>query len=231
MGNIKYVERFFRNGEGGYNGIHTIVVLTSENLDSQQTTKQFNKKARCSLLSNIKDGGYAYVLAMGKVGNIERPCAVFNMSVDTAKKLCGKYRQTSFVFSVLNENGMIHSDYYEKQDPTFPCDRQTNEYIKKDECDTWKEMSNVDDCFTVIGKKFKYSIPFKMFNTVNETICENLYRIVTIEKQRGNHTITEEKALRYTINGVGLSPYLWRKAITKSLQTPSSNFDALCVIK
>ena len=231
MGNIKDVERFFRNEDGGYNGIHTIVVLTSENLDSQQTTKQFNKQARCSLLSNIKDGGYAYVLAMGKVGNIERPCAVFNMSVDTAKKLCGKYRQTSFVFSVLNENGMIHSDYYEKQDPTFPYDRQTNEYIKKDECDTWKEMSNVDDCFTVIGKMFKYSIPFKMFNTVNETICENLYRIVTIEKQRGNHTITEEKALRYTINGVGLSPYLWRKAIIKSLQTPSSNFDAFCVIK
>ena len=216
--NIKDVEQFFRKGKSGHNGIHTVVVLTSENPDTQQASNQFNKKARHSLLSDIKNGGYAYVPAMGKFGNhIEHPYAVFNMSVDTAKILCGRYQQTSFVFSALNEDGLIHSEYYEKQDPTLRYNKQTNDYIKKDECDTWEDMSSAEDEFTVIGKKFKYSIPFEIFNTVNETICENLHRIVSIEKKRGNNTITEEKALKYTINGVGYSPYLWRKEITRGL--------------
>lgn len=60
-------------------------------------------------------------------------------------------------------------------------------------------------------------MPFKTLYAVNEAICENLKKMVSIEKLRGNHSITEESALEYTINGVGLSPYLWRKATTKGL--------------
>lgn len=41
--------------------------------------------------------------------------------------------------------------------------------------------------------------------------------MVSVEKQRGNHSITEERALEYTIDGVGLSPYLWRKEAAKGL--------------
>ena len=41
----------------GYNAILTIVVFTMENPDSQQM--------KYPLLSNIKDGGYAYIPAKG----------------------------------------------------------------------------------------------------------------------------------------------------------------------
>ena len=139
------------------------------------------------------------------------------MSLDLAKKMCGKYQQTSFVYSVLNEDGMIHSEYYTKQDPTLPYSKQANDYIKIDECDTWEDTSNADGSFAVIGKKFKYGISYKTLYAVNEAICENLKRMVSVEKLRGNHSITEERALEYTINGIGLSPYLWRKEATKGL--------------
>ena len=199
------------------NNIRTIVVLASVDHDDQQTTNQLNKKARRSLLSIIKSRGYACVPAMEKYGNFDCPYAIFNMSVDMAKKMCGKYQQTSFVFSVVNEDGVIHSEYYTKQNPTLPYSKQANDYIKIDECDTWEDLSNADGNFTVIGKEFKYGIPFKTLYAVNEAICENLKRMVSVEKHRGNHSITEEKALEYTINGVGLSPYLWRKAATKGI--------------
>ena len=202
---------------GGYNGIHTIVVLTAENPDSKQTTNQSNKKARHSLLSEIKNGGYAYIPAVGRLDNTECPYAVFNMSVNSAMLLCRKYQQTSFVYSELKDDGSIHSEYYEKLDTTLPFDKETNNYTKKDECDTWDDMSDADDCFTVIGNKFKYSIPLPIFNTVNETICDNLGRAVAIQKERGSKTINENKLLDITINCVGQSPYLWRKALTKGL--------------
>ena len=199
----------------GINSIRTIVVLDSVNLDDQRTINQHNPKARWSPLSIIKSGGYACAPAMENFGNFYHPYAIFNMSLDTAKKMCGKYQQTSFVYSVLNEDGMIQSEYYSKQDPTLPYNKQANDYIKKDECDTWEDTSNANGNFTVIGKEFKYSIPYKTLYAVNNAICENLNRMVSVEKHRGNHSITEEKALDYTINGVGLSPYLWRKETTK----------------
>ena len=205
----------FRNGECNLNGIRTIVVLASVDAVGQQTVNQLNKKARHSLLSIIKSRGYACVPAMEKYGNFDCPYTIFNMSLDTAKKMCGKYQQTSFVFSVLNEDGVIHSEYYTKQNPTLPYSKQANDYIKIDECDTWEEMSNADGNFAVIGNKFKYGIPYKTLYAVNDAICENLKRIVSVEKLRGNLSITEERALEYTINGIGLSPYLWRKEATK----------------
>ena len=207
----------FRNGECDLNGIRTIVVLASVDDDDQQSTNKSSNKARRSLLSIIKSRGYACVPAMEKNGNFDSPYAIFNMSVDMAKKMCGKYQQTSFVFSVLNEDGMIHSEYYSKQDPTLPYSKQANDYIKNDECDTWEDTSYADDNFTVIGKEFKYGIPYKTLYAVNDAICENLKKMVSIEILRGNHSITEESALEYTIKGVGLSPYLWRKEATKGL--------------
>ena len=203
--------------KSGINNIRTIVVLDSVNPDDQRTINQHNPKARRSPLSIIKSGGYACVPAMENFGKFYRPYAIFNMSLDLAKKICGKQQQSSFVFSVLNENGMIHSEYYTKQDPTLPYNKQANDYIKNDECDTWEDTSKADGNFTVIGKEFKYTIPYKTLYAINDAICENLKRMVSVEKHRGNRSITEESALEYTINGVGLSPYLWRKATTKGL--------------
>ena len=201
----------------GIDSIRTIVVLDSMDPDDQRTINQRNPKARRSPLSIIKSGGYACVPAMEKSGNFDSPYAIFNMSLDVAKKMCGKYQQTSFVYSVLNEDGMIHSEYYTKQEPTLPYSKMDNDYIKTDECDTWEDESNADCNFMVTGKGFKYGIPYKTLYAVNEVIYENLKRMVSVEKQRGNHPITEERALEYTINGVGLSPYLWRKEATKGL--------------
>ena len=201
----------------GLNGIRTIVVLDSMDPDDQRTINKRNPKASWSPLSIIKSGGYACAPAMENFGNFYHPYAIFNMSLDLAKKICGKQQQASFVFSVLNENGMIHSEYYSKQDPTLPYNKQANDYIKNDECDTWEDTSYADGSFTIIGKEFKYSIPYKTLYAVNDAICENLKRMVSVEKHRGNHSITEESVLEYTINGVGLSPYLWRNAATKGL--------------
>lgn len=203
--------------KSGINGIRTIVVLDSMGLNGQRTINQRNPKARRSPLSIIKSGGYACVPAMENFGNFYHPYAIFNMSLDLAKKICGKQQQASFVFSVLNEKGMIHSEYYSKQEPTLPYSKMDKDYIKTDECDTWEDESNADCNFMVTGKGFKYGIPYKTLYAVNEVIYENLKRMVSAEKQRGNHSITEERALEYTINGVGLSPYLWRKETTKGL--------------
>ena len=214
--NNKDVERFFRKGKGGFNGIRTIVVLTAENPDSVQSSSQFNKKVKHLLLKVIKNNRYAYMPAIGKFGgNTESPYAVFNMSIDVAKSLCGKYQQTSFVFTQLLDDGNIHSEYWEKKDQYPPCDKMENDYIKKDECDEWIDMAAADDNFTIIGNKFKYQIPFSIFESVNNLFTDNMKYMIEIEKKRGNQSINEDKILIFTINHVGMSPYIWRSGLVK----------------
>lgn len=214
--NNKDVKRFFKKGKGGFNGIRTIVVLTAEKTDSIQSSNRFNKKAKHLLLKDIKNYKYAYVPAIGKFGgNIENPYAVFNMSVDVAKFLCGKYQQTSFVFTQLLDNGSIHSEYWEKEDQDSPYNGMVNDYIKKDECDEWIDMAAADDNFTIVGNKFKYQIPFSIFESVNNLFTNNMKHMIDVERKRCNQILTEDKIMDFTINRVGMSPYLWRKGLIK----------------
>lgn len=215
--NVKDVENAFRNGKRGFNAIKTMVVFTSENPNSQQASSQFNKKARKSLLVDIKQGGYAYVPAIGQFGNAEHPYVVFNMSIDTAKKLNGKYQQTSFVFSELKDDGTLHSEYWEKSDSTLPYNHKTNDYVMKDESDTWTDMSEAEDYFTIVGKKFKYQIPFSIFEKTNRIISNNAIKLVEQERTRWNSSITIDKLIESTIYNVGYSPYLCRKALIKGI--------------
>lgn len=213
--NVKDFERVFRKHKGGFNGIRCIVVLTAENPDSQKHSPDFNWKQNHNLLDDIKSGGYAYVPAIGKFGNEEHPYAVFNMSIETAKHLCGKYQQTSFVYTELNDNVGIHSEYWEKANPTLPYNEEKNNYIKKDECDEWNDMSDADDYFTIVGKKFKYSIPFSIFESTDKLITSNLRRIIKEGVIRNGTKIDENKMLDFSINGCGISPYYWRKTMIK----------------
>lgn len=213
--NIKDFENAFKKGKRGLNAIKTIVVFTSENPDSQPSSSQFNKKVRKSLLSDIKLGGYAFVPAIGQFGNREHPYAVFNMSIDTAKVLSGKYQQTSFVYSQLEDDGHIHSEYWEKRDSGLPYDSKKNDYIMKDESDEWRDMADSEDYFTIVGKHFKYSIPFSIFEDKNRLIYNNAIKLVEQEKTKWNSQINEDALINATIYKVGISPYLWRKALTK----------------
>ena len=218
--NNKDVEKFLKKGRVGFNGIRTIIVLTAENPDSKKQSNQFNKKDRNSLLKDIKDNRHAYVPTIGHLGdNSEKPYAVFNMSVDTAKILCGRYQQTSFVFTQLLDDGSIHSEYWEKKNQDYPYHKKENDYIKKDECDEWIDMAAADDYFTIIGNKFKYIIPFSIFESVNNLFTNNLKYMIEVEKKRGCQTITENKILDFTINRVGMSPYFWRGGLIKGFYT------------
>ena len=217
--NARDLENAFKKGKRGLNAIKTIVVFTSENPDGQEMSSQFNKKARNSLLSTLKQGGYACVPAVGQFGNNkERPYAVFNMSLGTAKFLNGKYQQTSFIYTQLNDDGSIHSEYWAKEYENEPYNKHHNDYIMKDQCDEWEDLADAENDFTVVGKNFKYSIPFSIFADTNEAISNNASALVEQERRRSNGTtINEDWLIDRTINGVGFSPYLWRKALTRGI--------------
>lgn len=203
---------FYIHGQDGFSNIKTLVVFTTPKNDSVELKRSQNN----SLLSVLKDGGYKYVPANGLFNNKpEDSYMVFNMSLKTAKILCRRFEQTSFIWSQFGDDGSVYSQYRKKQNVDSSCHIRTNDYRLKDECDTWIDPSDAEDGFTVVGKEFKYSVPLGVFENINKKFDENIKRICEHESNRGS-TISSNEILDFAINRVGLSPFLYRKAITRN---------------
>lgn len=183
--NVNDIEKSFRGNlnNRGLNAIRNIAVFTAENPDSQEMPRQFNKNINKTLKNALKDAQYTIIPCRGVFyGNKERPFAVVNISKETASFYCGQFQQTSFVYSEFN-NGKVYSEYWEKSDDHAPYDKKNNPYVCKDTCDTWIDQTNADDGYTIVGNKFKYSIPFSIFNEVNERIIKNIRKLLIKENK------------------------------------------------
>lgn len=196
--------------ENVFDFIKTLVVFTAENHNSTELKRSQNKKQNKSLLIALKDAGYEYVPVIGRFhGSSEHHYAVFNMSLKAAKMLCGRFEQTSFIWCQLDGDGGILSQYWEKQNVTSPYNARKNGYILKDEIDESKDQSKAEDGFTLVGRHFKCMIPFSILESVNAKFGENIKQICEQD------TMSGDKILDFAINGVGLSPSLYRKAIIR----------------
>lgn len=211
----KNIENVFKKGVRGYNAIKTIAVFTAENPDSKEQTNKENRPLQRSLYNDLKRGGYAIKKAQGRFGSVEHPFMVLNIRLETCKILCGKYEQTSFVFHRLLDDGTLVSEYWEKSDTDKPYSKDGNDYVKKDETTEWLDMSDADDFYTVVGKNFKYQIPFPYLMECNRIINEEFEKKIEYQKKRG--VVETKDNLMHMIMGFGQFPYRYRKSILKNI--------------
>ena len=190
--NIKRVENAFNNGVSNY--IRCFAVLTAENPDSKKASNAYNKKANKELFKTLKTQ-YTVIPTQGKFGNVENSFLVINIDRGVVEYYCGANEQTSFIFSKVKE-GKVVSEYWEKQDVTQPYDKHNNPYVLKDTCDDWVDMSSADDYYTIVGKKFKYSIPFSIFESYNRKMGELLKEVKD-----------KDTMLDLLVEGVGFSAF------------------------
>lgn len=193
---IARVETAFKRDESNY--IKCFAVLTAENPDSKKASNAYNKRANRDLFKMLKTQ-YTIIPTQGKFGNVENSFLVFNIERSVVEHFCGQNEQTSFIYSRIdndNEGGKVISEYWEKQDVTLPYNPETNPYILKDSCDDWVDMSGATDYYTIVGKKFKYSIPFSIFESYNTKMGELL-----------NEISDKDAMLDFLIEGVGFGAY------------------------
>ena len=163
--------------------IKTFAILTAENPDGQEASKEENAKNTDNLkkqLSYIKPenlersidtGGFSYYKVKGRYNdNIEHSFLVFNISLDDAKKLSSFYRQQSFIYG-KNENGKLVFEILANKSlkgySYRVCDRRDLWYQEEDGEDVEKE-------YTQISRDFKIRIPFDQFAWSAEDLEEHL---------------------------------------------------------
>lgn len=199
--NVNNTIDVFKKGKSGYNNIKTFGVVSAGNADSQEQPRSVNKKDMKNMSDSLKSAHYAFVSQKGHFGgNDEWSYYIFNISFDTLAHYAGMYEQTSFIFSEVRDNEVI-SHYYEKQDINAPYNKKNNPYILKDTANWYIDATDE------IGGKYHYSIPFSIFESVNERIEENL------------SLINEDKefAIDFGMNRIGISPMFMRQKIYNGL--------------
>lgn len=132
---------------------------------------------------------------------------VFNISLNTLIYYAGLYQQRSFFYCELKDNKVI-SHYYEKEDVTKPYNKNTNPYILIESSDEYIDASDADE-YSELGGKFKYTIPLKYFENIDNKISDNLK---ILDERYNPDTIIQQ-----SINCVGQWPWYIRQKIYKSL--------------
>lgn len=168
---IKTIEKMFLNGKK-YNAISSFGILTANNMDSRQQTSNENKKQNSELIKYLKLNHYVVVPSRGYfAGNIENSFIIFNIELDVLKKLAGRFEQTSF-FYCYPESEKLIAEYWEKENTNQKYNKTKNDYVFINKTDKWTKGD--DDCYTAIGKNFRFALDSSVFDKVNESIMNNI---------------------------------------------------------
>lgn len=175
--NINIAKKLYCKGKN-FNNISCFAILTSQNPDSKEVSSKDNKKLLSELKNELKRNQLVFIPIKGHYGgNSENSYLIFNIKLDTAKYLAGKFEQTSFFYSYPDNEGNLISEYWEKKDTNAPYDKSTNDYKFINKTVSWENKDNAKDNYTIIGKDFKYSIDPEVFEPIDNKISENLEKI------------------------------------------------------
>lgn len=190
------------------NCIKALAVFVVDNTDESALAQTSR------MLATIKEGGFLILpLTSQNQDCTQHLYMAVNMSLETVKYFSKHWHQVSFVWSLLNEDHSVSSQFWAKSNESQSM--QLADYIIKEECVSPTGQCVTEGVFTVAGKEFGYQVECGILAGVNAKLGKNIRRIVEREQAIGN-TFTEEQILDFAMNKVGQSPLLYRKAIIKT---------------
>lgn len=200
---------------GKNGGIKNFTILTSENPDSKELSYKENRELFADLKKSLKSGRYVWVEQKGHFGgNDEHSLYILNMPLNadgypaTSAYYAGKYEQTSFIYGTVID-GELHSFYYAKKDTNAKYDKVRNPYVLVEETVGVNDASNAED-YSVIGKNFKYTLPFKIFEDVSEQIVQKIKNAVVRINEKSGSNKTFDDVFHSVTEWVGYDGFLHR---------------------
>lgn len=198
------MNRFFE--KHGYYAILTIGIFLGENTDP-------NELIRCRYLT---------IKAEGLAGDgPELSYAAINIVPWALSIHAGKFNQTSFIFHVILPDGKLHSELWEKQDSSQRYHYKKNPFAKKDESDTWVECKSAEDSYTIIDKKFNYSVTIPTL--IEDGINENIQNMIRQDRLIDTPTHINDY-IEFSYKNCGFGGYAQRCRLYRGIFTKLENY-------
>lgn len=216
---IEFIQNMFNSGKN-FGNIANFGIMTPQNPASGQTYQDMgmtpaeigksNKKLYNEFKKTLKSANLKFVNVDGVfAGNNENSFLIVNVDVETMKYYCGEYDQTSFWYCYPQDGSMV-CEYWEKENSEKPYDKKTNQYKMIESTTRWEEVRNAE-AYTVIGKKFKFTLHLDYFEGVNESLKNNLDRYRELYPDT---VMTNEQIIEHSMRPLGgFSSYRYRKYI------------------
>ena len=158
--------------DGRLKNVKTFCIMSAENPMGNELSREENAERRNELETYLSNANYPWFRIKGKYGNEEKSHMIYNITQSDAERLGKMFDQESIIFSDLNDDGEISYTYLEKgEDGEYQKTHERGEYI---------DMSDADDFFSKISRKFKFQIPFfdgSDDEPAEETLAEQFKKI------------------------------------------------------
>ena len=174
--------------------VRTMAILTSENPRGNPypeglKTMEFNRGRRDDLEMRLSTGYYSYFKVKGQYGSKEKSCIIYNIPLSDTLYLGQRYNQESVIFIQIEDDGNVSYEYWKQNgDGNFSMTHKRTKYI---------DMSDADDLFTKISRKFKFQIPF--FDGSDENGNELNEQIAALYDKVQSKGLTNEEVNRRTL--------------------------------
>lgn len=182
--------------------VRAMAILTSENPmgnpypeglktreDESGHTMEFNMGRRDDLEMRLSTGYYSYFKVKGQYGSKEKSYIIYNIPLSDTLYLGQRYNQESVIFIQIEDDGNVSYEYWKQNgDGNFSMTHKRTKYI---------DMSDADDLFTKISRKFKFQIPF--FDGSDENGNELNEQIAALYDKVQSKGLTNEEVNRRTL--------------------------------
>lgn len=217
--NINNAINVFKKGNGGYNSIRTFGIVSAENPNSQEVDRKLNKKATRDLSKSLSSAHYGFVRQRGHFGgNEENSYFIFNIKLEVLTYYAAKYEQTSFFYCTIEDRKVV-SEYWQKKSTGLPYDKIHNPYVMLEKTDNWLDASDSED-FSIIGNRFKYTIPLKIFENCATIINDNIRQMLSEDAFKNNNV---KSIVELADNCAGIDSWYYRQRVYKGLFDTKEN--------
>ena len=154
-------QKAIKNFLGVNSKLRTFGIITAENPMGKGLPKQDNAERNAILINLLKSRQYIFCPVKGKYGNVEHSFMIYNVSLQDLKEIGNGFGQQSFIYAEIDRSkGQPHVlfHYFQRRNPR-------GDYHYEETKDVYTPIdSEAGDFFTAIGRNFKFSIPFDIFN-------------------------------------------------------------------
>ena len=166
---------------GSMNRIKTFGVMSPENPNAVQATKEQNEEYYSKFKQMLQQAHISFYRITGKYQNFENSFMLFNVSLEDMKYYSSMFGQQAFVFAIVKE-GLVSFQMWSRTNNKSPYVLE-NEVSKVNVYSTRDKEK--DDNYSRIAKNFYYSIPFfeSCVSDFNDLLNERIEQSETYSKQ------------------------------------------------
>lgn len=154
--------------------IKTFAIISPENPMGMSYSKKENEERLIQFKNDLRFGSYSYTQIKGKYNNIEHSFLIVNIRLQDAKAYASAFRQESFFFGQVTQNGSIISYYKTPWGKEKAMDKRnlkiTMPYNLIETSDKIINAETEDDFYSKFGVKFRIDMSCfnEKLNYINE---------------------------------------------------------------